>query len=463
VFLGRTRGGRTVSVKAIRPEYAQDPEFRRRFRQEVEAVRAVEGRFTSAVVDADPDAAMPWLATAYVPGLSLKEVVSGGWVLPERSLKALAAGLAEALLEIQRAGLVHRDLKPSNVICAVDGPRVIDFGISRTVDTALTRTGVLIGSPGFMSPEQALGRPLTPATDVFSLGSVLAYAATGQNPFGEGQDHVMLYRISHVDPALGGVPDSLRPLVTACLAKDPAARPTANEILRRVGAVPGGSWLPADLTTVIARSATEVLDYESLVVLPPRDPDTAFGGTYGDTFTGQRDAPTVVVPPTGPTPTRRIPTERVAAPVPMSDTRRGRRGRGAAVFFAICFAAVIGAAATALLLTRNDNTQSPPSVTGTSSSQQQSSVAETSSASSAVPSASQSTPSTTPTSKATTPSASPTTPSPAASPTASATTSSASPTPSKAPPTTSVAPTTAAPTTTGPATHPPTTAPSTGA
>jgi serine/threonine protein kinase len=187
VFAGRSAGGRLVAVKVIRGELADDPDFLVRFSREVAAARSVSGLFTAPVVDADLEGPAPWLATAYVPGPSLAEGVRACGPLPVPSVLALAAGLAEGLDAVHRAGLVHRDLKPANVLLAEDGPRVIDFGISQAAEaTALTHADLVIGSPGFMSPEQADGRPVGPASDVFSLGAVLAFAATGQGPFGSG-------------------------------------------------------------------------------------------------------------------------------------------------------------------------------------------------------------------------------------------------------------------------------------
>jgi hypothetical protein len=279
VFLGRTRGGRTVAVKAVKPELASNPDFRRRFRREVDAARLVSGRHTAPVVDADPDAPVPWLATAFVSGPTLREVVDDGWRLPESSLAVLAGGLARALTEIHAAGIVHRDLKPSNVMLAVDGPRVIDFGISRVLGAAsdLTRTdvGVLVGSVTFMSPEQAQARELTPATDVFSLGSVLAFAATGRSPFSGGGDAAVLYRIVHAEPDLAGMPAGLSALVADCLAKDPEDRPTPAQIIERTSrAAEDGAWLPAALTASIAQTAAEILDYEGVAVFPEPDEHT---------------------------------------------------------------------------------------------------------------------------------------------------------------------------------------------
>src|SRR5437868_5470586 len=247
VFLGVSPGGRPVAVKAIRPELAADPEFRARFGREVAAARRVSGVFTAQVVDADVDGPMAWMATAYVPGPSLAEAVDTHGPLPEASLLALAAGLAESLNAIHAAGVVHRDLKPSNVLLAEDGPRVIDFGISRAVEsTMLTQAGLVVGSPGFMSPEQATGYEVGPPSDIFNLGAVLAFAATGEGPFGTGTTAALLYRVVHGTPSLGAVPATVRPLIEHCLAKDPRQRPTAGGLLADVGALqPGGHWLPA--------------------------------------------------------------------------------------------------------------------------------------------------------------------------------------------------------------------------
>jgi len=250
VFLGVSPGGRPVAVKAIRSELAADPEFRARFGREVSAARRVSGVFTAQVVDADVDGPVAWMATAYVPGPSLAEAVDTHGPLPEASLLALAAGLAESLNAIHAAGVVHRDLKPSNVLLAEDGPRVIDFGISRAAEsTMLTQAGLVVGSPGFMSPEQATGHEVGPPSDVFTLGAVLAFAATGAGPFGTGTTAALLYRVVHGAPDLDQVPPAVRPVIERCLAKDPRQRPTANGLLAEVGAMqPGGNWLPESLT-----------------------------------------------------------------------------------------------------------------------------------------------------------------------------------------------------------------------
>jgi Protein kinase domain len=262
VFQGRSPGGRKVAVKVIRAELAADPGFRARFAREVAAARRVSGVFTALVVDADPSAPLPWLVTGLVNGPSLAEAVSRHGALPVASVLALAAGLAEGLGAVHAAGVVHRDLKPSNVLLAADGPRVIDFGISRAVDaTDLTRTGVVIGSPAFMSPEQAEGGKVGPASDVFSLGAVLAYAATGEGPFGRGAPTALLYRIVHGTPHLDQLPGPVRPLVERCLAKDPGQRPTAAQFLAELRAAhPSAAdladWLPASILSAAASNGS---------------------------------------------------------------------------------------------------------------------------------------------------------------------------------------------------------------
>jgi serine/threonine protein kinase len=255
VFLGLSAGGRLVAVKVIRAELAADPEFRARFRREIAAARKVSGLYTAAVVDADVDGLVPWLATAYVAGPSLAQAVSEHGPLPAASVLALAAGLAESLTAIHAAGVAHRDLKPSNVLLAADGPRVIDFGISRAAEaTSMTRAGFVMGSPGFMSPEQAEGHDVGPASDMFSLGAVLAFAATGDGPFGGGSTAALVYRVVHSPANLDHVPDEVRPLAERCLAKDPSHRPAAAELLADVGAVqPAAGWLPESVINAIAQ------------------------------------------------------------------------------------------------------------------------------------------------------------------------------------------------------------------
>jgi outer membrane protein assembly factor BamB len=251
VFLGRSAGGRSVAIKVVNAALAGDADFRGRFAREVATARAVSGAFTAPVIDADTDAPSPWLVTAYLPGYSLQQVVEGGGPLPVWSVSALGAGLAEALTSIHRAGVVHRDLKPSNVLLTPDGPRVIDFGIARAAEGgAVTRTGTPVGSPGYLSPEQATGAESGPAGDVFSLGAVLTFAATGHGPFGYGAMHELVYRVVHQPPWLDGIADpDLGGLITACLNKDPARRPSVDEVLRRLAASApvapyGVAWLP---------------------------------------------------------------------------------------------------------------------------------------------------------------------------------------------------------------------------
>ncbi|MFJ8273130.1 PQQ-binding-like beta-propeller repeat protein [Streptomyces sp. NPDC094154] len=240
VYLGVSASGRQVAVKLVHGPYAQEEEFRTRFRQEISAARRVSGAFTAPVVDADPDADRPWMATLYVPGLSLAEVVEKGGPLSRRELRALGLGLTEALRDIHRVGLVHRDLKPGNVLMTEDGPRVIDFGISRASDNQnLTATGRMIGTPPFMSPEQvASARDVTPASDVFSLGSLLVFAAVGTGPFDADSPYITGYQVVYGTPDLGGVPEALLDIVERCLDKDPAARPELTDIHRMLQALP---------------------------------------------------------------------------------------------------------------------------------------------------------------------------------------------------------------------------------
>ncbi|MFJ4794309.1 serine/threonine-protein kinase [Kitasatospora purpeofusca] len=276
VYLGRTAGGRTVAVKVVRGELAEDAEFRARFRQEVAAARRVGGTWTAPVLDADTEGAHPWVATGYVAGPALGGAVREYGPLTDPAVRTLGAVLAQALEHVHGLGLVHRDVKPSNVLLTLDGPRLIDFGIARALDaaTGLTQSGFVVGSPGFMSPEQANGRPVGPPGDVFSLGAVLAYAATGVHPFGEGVSAaVLLYRVVHEAPDLTGLaPGPLRSIVLDCLAKDPAVRPTPRrlrELLDPDGSAvgrlgQGGGWLPPALAAAVGRSAVQLLDLEGL-------------------------------------------------------------------------------------------------------------------------------------------------------------------------------------------------------
>ncbi|MEU4270163.1 protein kinase [Streptomyces sp. NPDC026092] len=241
VFLGAAPDGRLAAVKQVHHRFAAEDGFRSRFRREVTASRKVSGAYTAAVMDADADAELPWLASVFVAGPSLGAAVTATGPLPAETVRRLALGLVTALEEIHRVGLIHRDLKPENVLLAEDGVRVIDFGIARAVEpvgsTALTQTGWVIGSPPFMSPEQAESKELTPASDVFSLGSVLAFALTSRAPFAAASMFLTLHNVVHTEPELGEVPDDLRPIVARCLAKEPSDRPTPAELRDLLGPV----------------------------------------------------------------------------------------------------------------------------------------------------------------------------------------------------------------------------------
>ncbi|MFI6350055.1 serine/threonine-protein kinase [Streptomyces sp. NPDC050560] len=277
VYLSHTRGGQPVALKVIRREFGRNAEFVRRFVREVEAARRVQGAYTAAVLDSSVEGPRPWLASAYVAGPSLASAVEEHGPLPPRTVLLLVAGVAEALQSVHGAGIVHRDLKPSNVLLADDGPRVIDFGIARATDaTALTGTGVRLGTPAYMAPEQAVGTEAGPALDVFALGLVAHFAATGGHPFGEGDGHALLYRIVSQEPDLAACPEALRPLVARCLTKEPERRPGLAEVIdecHRIAAADGialargeGWWLPAGVADDVAR-LTHVL------LPPPTVPD----------------------------------------------------------------------------------------------------------------------------------------------------------------------------------------------
>ncbi|WP_077799036.1 serine/threonine-protein kinase [Streptomyces sp. JHA26] len=239
VHVARSTSGMKLAVKVVHARYAEDPEFRGRFRQEVAAARRVSGAFTAPVVDADPEAVRPWMATLFIPGPTLSEQVKRNGPMDPAQLRRLMAGLAEALRDIHRVGVVHRDLKPSNVLLAEDGPKVIDFGISRPKDSELrTETGKLIGTPPFMAPEQfRRPREVGPAADVFALGSLMVHAATGRGPFDSDSPYVVAYQVVHDEPDLTGVPETLAPLVLRCLAKEPDDRPTPDELMRELRSV----------------------------------------------------------------------------------------------------------------------------------------------------------------------------------------------------------------------------------
>ncbi|MFI1925119.1 protein kinase [Streptomyces sp. NPDC020377] len=235
VYLGSDKKGQRVALKVIRPDLAEDQEFRSRFAREVSAARRIRGGCTARLVAADLDAERPWFATQYVPGPSLHDKVNDEGPLGAAELASIGAALSEGLVAVHEAGVVHRDLKPSNILLSPKGPRIIDFGIAwATGASTLTHVGTAVGSPGFLAPEQVRGALVTPATDVFSLGATLAYASTADSPFGHGSSEVMLYRVVHEEPHLHGVPDALAPLVRACLAKDPEERPSTLDLSLRL-------------------------------------------------------------------------------------------------------------------------------------------------------------------------------------------------------------------------------------
>ncbi|MER6435153.1 MULTISPECIES: protein kinase [unclassified Streptomyces] len=263
VYLGSDRRGQRVALKVIRPDLAEDQEFRSRFAREVSAARRIRGGCTARLVAADLDAERPWFATQYVPGPSLHDKVAEEGPMAAADVAAVGAALSEGLVAVHEAGVVHRDLKPSNILLSPKGPRIIDFGIAwATGASTLTHVGTAVGSPGFLAPEQVRGAAVTPATDVFALGATLAYAATSDSPFGHGSSEVMLYRVVHEEPQLHGVPDALAPLVRACLAKDPEERPSTLQLSLR-------------LKEIAAREAQGMAD-----VRPPtqrNDPDRPTG------------------------------------------------------------------------------------------------------------------------------------------------------------------------------------------
>ncbi|MFC8228003.1 protein kinase [Streptomyces sp. NPDC057287] len=285
VYLARSPGGRPVAVKVVRPDLARDGEFRRRFAREAAAAARVNGAFTAGVVDANPGGSPAWLATVYVPGVSLGEAVTGHGPWPTPSVLALGAGLAEALEAIHTAGVVHRDLKPSNVLLAVDGPRVIDFGISVAGEaSALTGTGMAIGTPGFMSPEQLTDSPVGPASDVFAFGALLAYTATGVGPFGTGASHALHFRAVYEQPNLDLLPPELRSVVAACLAKQPEQRPTVAALLDRLTTASGSEggdagtstllltepgWMPAPVARLVREHTSAAMPHTATAIAQP--------------------------------------------------------------------------------------------------------------------------------------------------------------------------------------------------
>ncbi|MET9661466.1 serine/threonine-protein kinase [Streptomyces sp. NPDC006510] len=286
VHLARSASGLQLAVKVVHQQYAADPEFRARFRQEVGAARRVSGAFTAPVVDADPDAVLPWMATLYVPGPTLADQVKRNGPMAPAELRRLTAGLAEALRDIHRAGVIHRDLKPSNVLLSDSGPKVIDFGISRPYDSDLrTETGKLIGSPPYMAPEQfQRPREVGPAADVFALGAVLVHAATGRGPFDSNSPYIVAYQVVHDEADLAGVPADLAPLIGQCLTKDPAGRPTPDEIMTalRPPSYEAAAFIPSQRRPVAAGAEADAGASAALV------PETgARAGADADTHVGE--------------------------------------------------------------------------------------------------------------------------------------------------------------------------------
>jgi len=317
VYLGSSPGGRAVAVKVIHPHLARDGAFLGRFRREVAAALAVNGGYAAPVVAAGPDDSPPWLATAYVPGPSLQEVVTAAGPLSEDAVLKLTAGLAEALRVIHSCGLVHRDLKPGNVLLAADGPRVIDFGVARALDgAALTTTGVTFGTASYMSPEQASGEETGPPSDVFSLGCLLCFAASGGVPFGDDDPPAVLYRVIYAPPELGAVPAGLRGLVAACLVKNPAERLTLPQVLLasagagRSGDLAASAFWPGPVAALIARYEAG-LTGQAAALKPPGEPTGGAGVSLGDRLrswppasTGPAQGPPLRPPGTVPPPGR---------------------------------------------------------------------------------------------------------------------------------------------------------------
>jgi serine/threonine protein kinase len=313
VYLGSDRRGQRVALKVIRPDLAEDQEFRSRFAREVSAARRIRGGCTARLVAADLEAERPWFATQYVPGPSLHDKVTEEGPLSASDVAAIGAALSEGLVAVHEAGVVHRDLKPSNILLSPKGPRIIDFGIAwATGASTLTHVGTAVGSPGFLAPEQVRGATVTPATDVFALGATLAYAATQDSPFGHGSSEVMLYRVVHEEPQLQGVPDALAPLVRACLAKDPEERPSTLQLSLR-------------LKEIAAREAQGLTD-----VRPPaqrNDPDRPTGRLaeqYAEQRTQRRPQGTPPPPRTG---TTNGGTRPGARPAPARGTGRSGSSR----------------------------------------------------------------------------------------------------------------------------------------
>jgi len=364
VYLGFSPGGRAVAVKVIHPELARDQGFLGRFRREAEAARQVSGLYTAPVVDTSEDGeAPPWLATVFVPGPSLAQAVTVLGPLAEDAVWRLAAGLAEALAAVHASGIVHRDLKPANVLLATDGPRVIDFGISRALEgTAITGTGLTVGTPGFMSPEQADGGRVGSASDVFSLGSLAAFAATGTGPFGDGRPAAVIYRIVHTQPDLEEVPSPLRGLIAACLAKDPAHRPTLARLMNTITARPEPAVASSAVSFWPPALAEFITTYQTSLVIPLPIPsaetvDASSGHPQGHEPTQTASTHhlqeggtwTVTGHPGHPVTAPSVPKPPVPLPLRAHPALSGKRLRAAFALSILCAASVTAAVLVGLL------------------------------------------------------------------------------------------------------------------
>lgn len=404
VYLSHTPGGRAVAVKVIRPELAQNPEFRKRFRAEVAAASRVHGLYTAPVVDSDTESSMPWCATAYVPGPSLADAVRDHGPLPVDTVLRLIAGVAEALQAVHREGIVHRDLKPSNVLLASDGPRVIDFGIARTANTtSVTQSGTALGTVAYMAPEQVLGGETAASADVFALGQTAVFAATGGAAFGGGDPHAVLYRVVHEEPDLGNIPGCLRDLVAACLRKPAAERPSVEEVIRWVqtlrahhGDAPqftSEAWLPGELAAGIT-ARTEGADHARAGADPRAYSHDGFGPASGYSPTdpshavlpgpfvmGSRAVQPGYAPPTGPQSQHPV----GAATSSVAANGRGRRAR-VWMLSAAAVVLVASGATAALLLVPGGGEKSDGTAQGSAASQS-ASVPEVSSSAPGSPSA----------------------------------------------------------------------------
>lgn len=319
VYLGSDRRGQRVALKVIRPDLAEDQEFRSRFAREVSAARRIRGGCTARLVAADLEADRPWFATQYVPGPSLHDKVAEEGPLSAAEVASIGAALSEGLVAVHEAGVVHRDLKPSNILLSPKGPRIIDFGIAwATGASTLTHVGTAVGSPGFLAPEQVRGAAVTPATDVFSLGATLAYAAMADSPFGHGSSEVMLYRVVHEEPQLYDVHDALAPLVSACLAKDPEERPSTLQLSMR-------------LKEIAAREAQGLHESRPPVQRSAQELDRPTGrldGPYTEQQTRRAASPPAPRPQTRQTAPSRTSSPRTAGSRPQpprNTTRPGKR------------------------------------------------------------------------------------------------------------------------------------------